>query len=131
MLWRSGFLSNFQIVLDRESSEHLARLDSGDILVHFAGNCAVECQFAAVNDDTDGRGRIDRITAQHWIAIDLAQSTQTNLVVKLGNRRNFDVVNDVLDSGVLLTIARAESRSNSSRVAPSSVTTPFVTDAVT
>ena len=44
----------FQIVLHAEDAEYLIRPNAGDLLVHCAGDGAVEAQLAVVHHDADG-----------------------------------------------------------------------------
>src|SRR5207244_13187712 len=89
-----GFLLHLQVVLNCKSAEDLSGPNTCDFLIQSAGDGPVKAQVAAVNYDADWLGRIDGIATEHRIAINCAQRTDPDSVVKDRNGRNFDVIDD-------------------------------------
>src|ERR1700681_1834921 len=77
---------DLQLIVYTEGAEKLIGFDSGNLFVHLAVDGAVQRQVAVRNNNANGARRIQRVPAQHGVAVNHAQRLQTQPVVKLRNR---------------------------------------------
>src|SRR5208282_3431444 len=73
-------------------------LYAGDLLVHRAGDYALECDVSVFDDDVNGRNGAQLVLVQDAVAVDGTVGSAADSVVAERGGQNVDVVDNLLDA---------------------------------